>query len=475
MGTSSTSLSSSAPSSSAQAAIAGITPITLNGISQYASDFQAILNRSVSIASIPIQQMQNQQSLLESQISAAAGLSAAVSAVGTDLTNLANLGTSQALTANSSDSSVVSAQVTGATANTSYAITDVTSVASAASESSVKSYADATTTPVSTTGSMQLTVGSNTYAINLTNGNNNLTGLENAINNLDAGVTAQILTTSNGDYLSVSADSPGATTLQLADDPSGANTQWLTDQNQGTNTNFNLNGVPISTPQTTINNIVPGMTFTINGTTSGQTVTVSLSSDVSQVSSALQQFVADYNSLNQEVGSVAGTGAALQGDSVIGQLKQAMLQLASYNIPGNSGINSLASLGVTFDQTGTASFDSSALNSLSNSQVSAVFSLLGSATTGLGTIANQFSAISAPSNGAIASEVNAWNTQNTTLTTNISNATAQVNEMQNLLSKQLETADAQIDQLQTQQSLLTSTIQSLNYTTYGTQINQQNG
>ena len=47
--------------------------------------------------------------------------------------------------------------------------------------------------------------------------------------------------------------------------------------------------------------------------------------------------------------------------------------------------------------------------------------------------------------------------------------------MQNLLSKQLETADAQIDQLQTQQSLLTSTIQSLNYTTYGTQINQQNG
>src|ERR1700683_3851884 len=90
----------------------GITPLTLNGISQYASDFQSILNRSVQIASIPIQEQQNQQSLIENQITAASGLSAAVAAVATDLGNLGSLGTSQALTANSSDSSVVTAQVT---------------------------------------------------------------------------------------------------------------------------------------------------------------------------------------------------------------------------------------------------------------------------------------------------------------------------------------------------------------------------
>ncbi len=478
MASSTTPLTTSAPSSSTQTSIAGITPITLNGISQYASDFQQILNRSVEVASIPIQQMENQQSLLENQITAASGLSAAVSSVATDLTNLANLGTSQALTANSSDSSVVSAQVTGATANTSYAITNVTSIASAASESSLQPYANATSTTVSSTGSMLLTVGSNNYTINLTSANNNLTGLENAINNLGAGVTAQILTTSGGDYLSVSANNPGATTLELVDDPSGSGggTQWLTDQNQGSNTDFDLNGVPISTPQTTINNVVPGMTFTINGTTSaGQTVTVSLSSNVSQVSSALQQFVTDYNSLNQEINSVSGTGDALEGDSAIWQLNNAMLQLASYNVPGNSGINSLSSLGVTFGQSGTATFDSSALSSLSSSQISAVFTFLGSATTGLGTIANQFSSISAPSTGAIASEISSWNSENTTLTTNISNATAQVNTMQTLLSQQLEAADAQVDELQSQQNLLTSSIQSLDYTTYGAQLDQQNG
>jgi flagellar hook-associated protein 2 len=453
----------------------GITPLTLNGISQYASDFQSILDRSVQIASIPIQEMQGQQSLIENQMTAASGLSAAVGAVATDLTNLGNLGTSQALTANSSDSSVVTAQVTGATAATSYAITNVTSVASAASESSLSSFTDATTAPVSSTGSMQLTVGSTNYQITLASGSNNLTGLENAVNNLDAGVTAQILTTSNGDYLSVSANNPGATTLQLVDDPTGANKQMLTDQNQGSNTNFDLNGVPISTPQTTINNVVPGMTFTISGTTAAnETATVSLSSDTSQVSSALQSFVSDYNNLAQQLTAQSGTGGALEGDSVIFQLRDAMLQLASYNDPSNA-INSLASLGVTFDQTGTASFDASALSSLSTSQTSDVFSFLGSATTGLGALANQFSAISAPSTGAIASEVNAWNTDNQTLTTNISNATTQVNTMQTLLSQQLEAADAQVDELQSQQSLLTSEVQSLNYTTYGNQVQSSEG
>ena len=105
-----------------------------------------------------------------------------------------------------------------------------------------------------------------------------------------------------------------------------------------------------------------------------------------------------------------------------------------------------------------------------------MFQFLGSSTSGVGALANQFSAISAPGNGAIASEINSWNTENTALTTKISDATTQVNTMQKLLSQQLEAADAQVAQLQSQQSLLTSTIQSLDYTTYGQQlVTQQNG
>ncbi len=454
----------------------GVTPITINAISQYASDFQQILDRSVSIASIPLEQLENTQGLVQEQISTATSLSSTVASVASALTQLGNDGSGGGLTANSSDSSIVTAEATGATAASTYTISNVTSVATAASESSLTSYTDATSTPVSTTGLMQLTVGSNTYQISLTSSTNNLTGVVAAINNLNAGVTAQVLTTANGDYLSVSANSPGATTLQLADDPTGADTQVLTDQNQGSNTNFDLNGVAISTPDTTINNVIPGLTFTIQGTTSAnQTATISLSASTDQVSNDLQTLVTNYNSLVSAVNAESGSNAgALAGDSAIFELRDAMLQLAGYYNSSGS-IHSLADLGVTFNQDGTASFDASALTSLSSTQTADVFSFLGSATTGLGNIANAFSQISDPTDGTLTDEINNWNTENTSLSTQISDTTTQINNMQTLLSQQLEAADAQVEELSSQQSIVSASIQSLDYATYGEQILSSQG
>lgn len=454
----------------------GITPITLNGISQYASDFQSILNRAVSIANIPLQRLQITQVQVQSEIQAATTLNSAVAGVASALTALGNDGANQALVANSSAPAIVTAQVTGATASTSYAISNVTSVASAASESSLSSYADATTVPVSTTGSLQLTVGSTNYPISLTNATNNLTGLRDAINGLNAGVTAQILTTAGGDYLSVSANSTGATTLRLADDPTGANTQLLTNLNQGTNTVFQLNGININTPNTTINNIVPGMTFTILGkTAANQTVNVSLSSNLNQLSNDLQTLVSSYNTLAQQVNTQSGANAGvLSGDTVISGLRSAMLQLAGYYNPAGS-VHSLADLGISFDQTGVASFSSTALNSLSTSQISDALKFLGSATTGLGGLSSSFTSISDPTSGAIAQEIKGWNTESQTLSTKITNTAAQINLMQTLMSQQLEAADANVAKLQSQQSLLTSAVQSLNFTTYGQQLLRNQG
>jgi hypothetical protein len=64
---------------------------------------------------------------------------------------------------------------------------------------------------------MQLVVGSATSTFTLAN--NNLVSLRDKINSLGAGVTASILTTSDGNYLTISANATGATTLQLIDDP----------------------------------------------------------------------------------------------------------------------------------------------------------------------------------------------------------------------------------------------------------------
>src|SRR6185369_16397268 len=144
----------------------------------------------------------------------------------------------------------------------SYTVSDITSIASAASETSVTGYADSSSTAVSATGTVKLTVGTHDYTINLSPANNNLVGLRNAINDLDVGVTASVLTTGTGlnpNYLSVSSNTTGEAPLHITDDPDGAATALLTNDNQGSNAVFKLNNVAVSKPTNTINDVVPGV------------------------------------------------------------------------------------------------------------------------------------------------------------------------------------------------------------------------
>ena len=64
------------------------TPITLNGVSKYSSDFQSILNRAVQIAQIPVTALQNKDSELLQQKTLLSTLNTSVSALASSLTSL---------------------------------------------------------------------------------------------------------------------------------------------------------------------------------------------------------------------------------------------------------------------------------------------------------------------------------------------------------------------------------------------------
>ncbi len=453
-----------------------IAPLVFTGISQYSSDFQTILNRAVQLASLPVQQLQNEQSDIVQQQALASGLEGVTSSLASSIGALGALGASGALVATSSNTSVVSATATGSAVNAFYSISNVTSLAKTASESSLNSYANGNTTQVSTTGQMQLTVGSKQYSITLASGQNNLVGLQSAINGLNAGVTAQILTTSGGNYLSVSANSPGATTLTLVDDPSGAATQWLTNQNQGANTTFSLNGVPVSEPSTSISDVIPGVILNFNGTTTaGQTVSISMSSSRSQLTTALQSLVDNYNSVAQQVNAQIGPGAGkLNGNPIIYQLRTAMLNLVQYR-GGSGSIHSLAELGVTIDKTGQMSLDTSVVQGLTDPQLSDGFKFLGSASTGFGNLQNQFTSVSDPITGSIQAQLKQFTSSNQRITDQVSQITSRINIMQSTLQHHLQQADAAVAMLQQQQSAVQAAVQSLNFTTYGQQLLSQQG
>jgi flagellar hook-associated protein 2 len=450
-------------------------PPTLNGISKYATDFQSILTRAVAIAQLPATALQNQDADVLQKESQLSTLAISVSDLGASLFALGSLAASKALVATSSDPSTVSIQATGATAAASFTISNITSVASAASETSISGYADSNATAVSSTGTVNLVLGASTYKINLSSSTNNLVGLRDAINASGLGVTASVLTTGAGpnpNYLTVTANNTGATTLQLIDDPTvgGANHNLLTSANQGSNAVFQLNGIGVDKPSNTVNDVVPGATFTIaNKTATGAKVTLTLASDPTQLSSALQDFATKYNAAVDAVAAQVGkSGGSLVGDFIVRQIQQELRQVNTFQ--GSGTIQSLADLGLQFGSDGKISFNTSTFNKLTDSQISGAFTFLGSTTTGLGGLSLQFAQLTDPTTGLIKNQQDAYAATDKRLQTNISDLTARISRLQANLTRQLQAADALQAQLTSQQQALNATIQSLNYTAFGAQV-----
>src|SRR5581483_6575630 len=309
-----------------------ITPLAFTGISKYSQDFQTILNRAVSIAALPVQQLQNKQTDIVQQKQLVGSLSDAVSRLSSSIQSLTAVAQAHGLVATSSNASKVSVTNTGATSTGSFQITDISSIASAASETSVAGYQTSDSTPVSASGTVKLVIGGTERRIQLTPANNNLVGLRDAINGLNLGVTATVLTTGTGttpNYLLVTANTTGATSLRLVEDPDNAATDLLTTNNQGSNANFKLNGVPISQATNVVNSVVPGLTFNILGTTdTGETVNLRLQTDRGQLASALEDLVSKYNATASQVNAQIGPNAGLlSGDWLVRQIQNSLRQV----------------------------------------------------------------------------------------------------------------------------------------------------
>jgi flagellar hook-associated protein 2 len=217
------------------------------------------------------------------------------------------------------------------------------------------------------------------------------------------------------------------------------------------------------------------MTFTIAGQTAG-TVTLSAASDPAQISMGLQDFVTKYNAvasqLNAQLGPAAGM---LSGNSLIWSIQAALRGLVNYN--GTGVIKSLSAMGIELDSHGQMTFNQTttdptrhiAFNSLSSAQIAGAFSFLGSATTGFGGLSAKFAQFSDPITGAIKGQQDQFDAAYSRISKQVADMTARVNAMQTTLSAKLQAADTRLAQMQTQQQILTSTIQSLNFSSFGYQ------
>lgn len=446
-----------------------IEPLRFSGVSSYSADFQKILERTVAIASQPITQLQGEQAKILEQRTLAGGLLTGVDALNNAVKALGETGQSRALAGSSSNSAKVSIGAVTARTPATYTISEITSMARIASATSA-GMADASTTAISSTGSVRLTFKGTEYNIPLDSESNHLTGLRDAINDLGMGLTASILTTGSGEtpyYLSLSANTSGENPITLVDDPAGAATNLLATVDNGSNANFKVNGAPVSKSSNLINDVVSGVTFSITGTTEGtETVGLTLSSSRSTLSSKLQSFVSAYNAVLAQTDAQIGEAAGLlTGSFLVRETNNVLRELSGYE--GSGTMKSLAGLGVKFGSDGKATFDTAVFDALSDAALQSGFEFLGSPTTGFGSMQSRIQQISAPVTGLIAVEDVKWAESDKRIQTRIEELYVRLDAMQKSAAERLQSVDAMIGSLESQQVIIEASYKSLQMVLFG--------
>jgi flagellar hook-associated protein 2 len=194
-------------------------------------------------------------------------------------------------------------------------------------------------------GSVSITVAggaAQVISVPTTAGNNNLAGLEGAINAANIGVTASIVTNSDGSS-SLALNSGTNGTLAVA--PSIADTTNSLAYRSpvaGINANMTVDGVNLTSASNTVANLIPGVTFQLLApSTSGEQVQVVIGNDNTGVESTVNQFVTDYNSLvsamnTQDGNTASGTPEPLFGSPTLSLLQQQLLGGLNTSNPNGS-------------------------------------------------------------------------------------------------------------------------------------------
>jgi flagellar hook-associated protein 2 len=225
-------------------------------------------------------------------------------------------------------------------------------------------------------GTLTITTGSTSVDVEITAANDNLDGLAKAINDKNAGITASVVTDSNGARLVVKGKTgaanaftlsvPGGTTSGLERFASAAMTTPLNAQDAI----VKLDGVEVTRSTNSFSDLIAGVQIDLKSAKPNVPVTVGVTRPTAAISQGVTDFVSAYNELvnmiaEQTKAGTSGNGGALRGDVGVRELQRRLSQLPTMILssPG-TGPHTLAEIGVRTNRDGTLGIDSGRLASV---------------------------------------------------------------------------------------------------------------
>ncbi len=336
------------------------------GSSSPGIDVNSAVSAAITAAEAPEQNWEAQQTTLQNQSTALTQMQTSTTNLDNDMQALNSLtGPFSSTLVNSSNPSLV----TGSAASGSPVGNDVVVVNSLATTASWASNTLANETTDLPPETFVITTASGASAtITTGNGINTLDDLTKAINGDNLGVTASVINDANGSRLAITSNTSGsaANFSVTSSDPSFGFSQVVT----GANASLTVNGISIASASNTVTGAVPGLTLNLLGASQGTQVSLSVTNNTAQVSTAINQFVNDYNTLigqlNTQFSDTGSGEGALADDPSVRNLQSELLQALDYTaLPGTgtTSMPNLSSMGITVNSDGTLSVNSATLNS----------------------------------------------------------------------------------------------------------------
>jgi flagellar hook-associated protein 2 len=439
---------------------ATVAPPTFTGVSKFASSLQQVLTRADGIAAMPLQTLQAGLTTMDATQSALQSMDATFSSLQESLGSLQTALSSSLVSSSVSDSTIVSANAaSGATPGTySIEVDNLGAYSTALSVGGSTIVTDPTKQGIATSSPLSLNV--NGTITTITPASSSLQDLESAINTQAGGqVQATIINVGSSgspDYrLSLQAVNLGDQSINLTD--SGGN-DLISSSSGGALASYELNGQPNSITSTSRTvTLSPGLTVNLLGqSTAGQAATITVSNDASGLASAFTSFATAYNAAVTAVGAQHGQNAgALQGDSLLNTLTSVLNELGTWS--NGSPESALANYGITLDDTGQISVDTTAFSTAANANFSGLIATLGTSTTGgfMQAATTLLTGLEDPTAGAIKQEEASVANEIANQNTQIANAQTQLTQLESNLTSQIAQADSTLASLESQVTFVT--------------------
>ena len=201
--------------------------------------------------------------------------------------------------------------------------------------------------------------------------NDTLTGVRDAINAADIGVTANIVNDGSGYRLVLSSDSLGASNSMQITATEGTtaglsaiafNATASTPDTNMTQTvaaadaQATIDGIPITRTTNSVSDVVTGLTFNLQATNAGSPSVITVSQDTSGIGTKVQAFVDAFNDVRALTDKLTAYDATnnqpslLTGDPTVLSIRNQLQRLLATSIGGTGSVKSLVDLGVTSDQ-----------------------------------------------------------------------------------------------------------------------------